>query len=169
MRRFFWFQAVFIILNLSFLSCKSKAAPIEEPPAVIPQVLAPEFIVTKIAVVKAELINTRFRVSLKIINPNLHPIELSGLSYELYGNGLLWAEGQDKSEIKIPSESAITGDLTLGMNFIDTNRNLLDQVINLEQIYYNFKGEVLVSSDSDFFSAFKSDFDLSGFSEVLEK
>ena len=137
--------------------------------AAFPGVQPPRFNITEIAVIKAELVNTRFRVGLTIDNPNPFPIELSAFSYNLYGNGLLWADGAEKNIIRIREKSSLNGNLMLLMNFINMNRTILDQVIMLEDVNYRFTGDVLVSTGIDFLPKFNDGFDVSGYSKVLER
>jgi LEA14-like dessication related protein len=134
-----------------------------------PGVREPLFNITSIAIIKAELINTRFRVGLRIDNPNPYPLELSNFVYELYGNGRLWADGTEKNVFAVNGKSSVQGDLYLIMNFINMERSLLNQIINLVDVNYHFKGEVLVSTGIDYLPKFSTGFDLSGYSEVLEK
>ena len=136
--------------------------------AAFPGVQAPAFSINAIAILKAELINTRFRVTIKIDNPNPFPVELSAFSYELYGNGRLWADGTEKNIIRLPAKSSVEGNLFLLMNFINMKRDLLDQIIRLEDVNYRFSGEARVSTGVDYLPAFVTGFDLSGYSEVLE-
>jgi LEA14-like dessication related protein len=136
--------------------------------AVFPRIQEPVFNITSIAVLKAELVNTRFRVSLKVENPNPFPMELSSFEYELYGDGRFWADGREKKVLQIPGKSSAETRLFLLMNFIDMKRNLLDQIIALEDIRYRFGGEVQVSTGVDYLPNFCSAFDLSGYSHVFE-
>ena len=136
--------------------------------AVIPGVRAPVFSITSIAILKAELINTRFRVSLVIENPNPFPVELAAFSYELYGNGRLWADGMEKNIIRVKGKSSLKGDLYLIMNFINMKRDLLDQVIDLIDVNYRFAGEARVSTEVEYLPKFVTKFDLSGYSRVFE-
>ena len=135
----------------------------------IPGVQPPRFNITEIAILKAELVNTRFRVGLTIDNPNPFPIELSAFSYNLYGNGLLWADGAEKNVIRIREKSSLNGNLMLLMNFINMNRTILDQIIMLEDVNYRFTGDVEVSTGIDFLPTFYDGFDVSGYSKVLER
>ena len=128
----------------------------------------PEFTITAIAILKAELINTRFRVALRIDNPNPFPVELSAFSYELYGNGRLWADGTEQNVIKVPAKSSLEGSLFLIMNFINMKRDLLDQIIRLEDVNYRFAGDAQVSTGSGYLPKFKTSFDLSGYSQVFD-
>ena len=54
------------------------------------------------------------------------------------------------------------------MNFINMKRDLLDQVINLEDVNYRFTGEAKVITGVEYLPGFSTGFDLSGYSEVLE-
>ena len=136
--------------------------------AVFPYIREPVFSITAIAILKAELINTRFRVTMKIDNPNHFPVELSAFTYELFGNGRLWADGTERNILSIPARSSVEANLFLLMNFINMRRDLLDQIIRLEDVNYGFNGDVLVGTGVDYLPRFKSVFDLSGYSRVYE-
>jgi LEA14-like dessication related protein len=136
--------------------------------AAFPGVQVPTFRITAIAILKAELVNTRFRVSMKIDNPNPYPVELSAFRFELHGNGRLWADGTERNIIRIPAKYSVEGNLFLMMNFIDMSRALLDQIIMLEDVNYRFAGEAEVSTGVEYLPKFNTAFDLSGYSRVLE-
>jgi LEA14-like dessication related protein len=136
--------------------------------ASFPIVREPVVQITGIAVKKAELINTRFKVSLKIDNPNVFPIELSAFSYELYNAGRLWADGAAEDILVIPPESSAETDLFLMMNFINMNRDLLNQIAALRDIHYRFTGEARVNTGIEHFPQFTIKYDLSGRSAVVE-
>jgi LEA14-like dessication related protein len=162
--------AITLITELDVLSGPASPAKITaQGTANFPGVQAPAFNITSIAILKAELINTRFRVSMRIDNPNPFPLEMSGFIYELYGNGRLWADGMEKNVFVINGKSSVQGYLYLLMNFIDMERSLLDQIINLVDVNYRFAGEAQVSTGIDYLPKFNAGFDLSGYSEVLEK
>jgi len=128
----------------------------------------PEFTIIDIAILQAELINTRFRVGMRIENPNPFPLTLSAFGYELYGNGLFWADGMMRDLIEIPAKSYVTGNLLLLMNFMGMRRGLLDQIINLVDVNYRFVGRAHVSTGITYLPEFIAHFDLSGFSQVIE-
>jgi LEA14-like dessication related protein len=137
--------------------------------AAFPGVQPPKFHITEIAILQAELINTRFRVALKIDNPNPFPLELSAFSYQLYGNGMFWADGAERNVLRIRERSSLEGNLLLLMNFINMNRSLLDQILRLEDVNYRFTGDVQVSTGIDYLPMFSDGFDISGYSKVLER
>jgi LEA14-like dessication related protein len=136
--------------------------------AVFPRIQKPLFTITDIAVLQAELINTRFRVKLKVENPNPFPMELSAFRYLLYGDGRFWADGNEKNVLSIPARDSAEAKLFLIMNFMGMKRDLLDQVIAFQDVRYRFTGEALVSTGIEYLPTFPSGFDLSGYSEVLE-
>jgi LEA14-like dessication related protein len=136
--------------------------------AAFPRIQAPVFTITSIAILKAELINPRVRVTMNIDTPHPCPVELSAFVYELYGNGRLWAEGAEKNISSIPPKSSGETRLFLIMNFINMKRDLLDQIINLEDVNYRFTGEVQVRTAVNYLPRFKSAFDLSGYSQVFD-
>ena len=162
--------AVTLNAELSVLSDQALPEKITlRETANFPGVREPDFSITSIAILKAELINTRFRVSMKIENPNPFPLELSNFIYELYGNGRLWAEATEKKGVVVESKSSTQVDLFLIMNFINMERRLLDQIINLVDVNYHFIGKAQVSTGIDYLPKFNTGFDLSGYSKVLEK
>jgi len=137
--------------------------------AFFPGVQPPKFNITEIAILQAELVNTRFRVALKIDNPNPFPIELSSFSYTLYGNGRFWADGAERNVLRIREKSSLEGTIIMLMNFIDMDRNLLNQFTRLENVNYRFTGDVRVSTGVDYLPVFNDGFDVSGYSKVLER
>ncbi|GHU05072.1 hypothetical protein FACS1894147_10870 [Spirochaetia bacterium] len=137
-------------------------------PVVFPRINEPLFTITNIAILKADLINTKFRVALRIDNPNAFPLELSGMSYELYGGGYFWAGGVEKDILRIPASSSAETRLDLVMNFIDMKRDFLNQVITRRQVAYRFSGSADISTGQKYLPRFRTAFDRSGFSEVKE-
>ena len=158
---------VSLTLNLSY-GPDSQERIVVSGLAAFPGVREPEFSISSIAILKAELVNTRFRVAIRIVNRNPFPVELSAFRYELYGNGRFWADGAERDIVVIPGMSAVEGRLFLPMNFIDMDRNLLDQIINLVDVNYRFTGEMQVSTGIEYIPRFSSSFDLSGYSQVLD-
>ncbi|MDR2304979.1 MAG: LEA type 2 family protein [Treponema sp.] len=136
--------------------------------ASFPRIREPEFTITRIAVLQAELINTRFRVNLKIDNPNFFPVDLSSFEYALFGDGRFWAEGREKNVLHIPAGKSEETRLFLTMNFINQRRDMLDRVIDMDLVRYRFTGDVLVDTGVAWLPQFRMGFDKSGYSEVFE-
>jgi LEA14-like dessication related protein len=132
-----------------------------------PRIRAPEFIVTSIAVNKAELINTQLKVSLRIDNPNAFPVQLSSLTYQLYGDDRLWAEGKNAIVLNIPAKSSAATEVAMIMNFIDMPRSTFDKVTSMKQLDYRLTGETSVAVPVTYLPSFRLGFDLNGKSPVV--
>jgi LEA14-like dessication related protein len=135
--------------------------------ASFPRIREPEFTITSIAILQAELINTRFKVNLQIDNPNSFPLELSSFEYELYGAGRFWAGGREQDVLRIPALGSAETELFLTMNFIDMKRQLLDEIIAMRQVRYRFTGAAEVGTGVSWLPRFHMGFDHSGNSRVL--
>ncbi|MDR2758728.1 MAG: LEA type 2 family protein [Spirochaetaceae bacterium] len=136
--------------------------------AAFPRIRKPDFNITAIAIMKAELINTRFKVNLRVDNPNFFPVELSSFSYELYGADRFWADGEKTDILLIPARGSAETELSLVMNFINMRRELLDQIIAMKQVNYRLAGEAEVSTNMEFLPHFLVNFDRSGNSVVID-
>jgi len=149
-----------IVLALSICSYACKSVPSAD----LPRIKEPDFSISSIRIMQAELINTRFFVRLHIDNPNPFPVTLSSFSYKLYGSGLFWAEGTDRDMWTVPALESAEKELFLVMNFIDTRRDLLDRVIAMQWVSYQFTGMVIINAPD--MPVFTKNFDLRGESEV---
>jgi LEA14-like dessication related protein len=154
-----------IILLCLLAACKSPPTPqIKEEPVIIFK--EPLFEIVSIVILQAELINTRFETVLRVNNPNEFPLELSRIKYELYGNGLFWADGTDNDILKIPAKSIQDTRFNFTMNFINMNRKLLDDIIAMRKVQYIFKGEADVRGNYVKLPVSTMKFNCSGLSEV---
>jgi len=136
--------------------------------AEFPRIREPQFSITSIAIMQAELINTRFAVTMRIDNPNSFPVTLSAFSYELYGQGMLWADGRERDVLAIPAKDAAETKLLLIMNFINMKRSLLDEIIAMKQVGYRFTGDSDVETGISWLPQFSMKFDRRGNSNVLK-
>ncbi|WP_461247232.1 LEA/WHy family protein [Treponema sp. R6D11] len=154
-----------LLIALLFITCKSQPVLVELPIDVI----EPEFEVVSIYIIQADLVVTEFEAVIKIENPNNFTIDLESIKYELYGNNLFWADGVAKDVLHIPAKSSEKTQFRFTMNFINTNRKLLDDVIAMRRINYRFKGqaEIKFNVPRAFVSNVK--FDCSGLSDVKRK
>jgi LEA14-like dessication related protein len=135
--------------------------------ALFPRIKRPEFTITEIAILQAELVNTRFRVTVRVDNPNVFPVDLSSFGYELYGAGRFWADGKKTEVLHIPARDSAEVKLFLLMNFINMKRELLEEIIAMRQVPYRFSGEALVGTGVSWLPEFRMRFDRSGHSNVF--
>jgi LEA14-like dessication related protein len=133
-----------------------------------PRIQEPRFSIVSIAIIQAELINTRFRVKVLIQNPNPFPLTLSSFNYELYGHGRFWAGGSETDVYSIPENGEAEKDLFLLMNFINMRRDLLDQVIAMRNVPYRFTGNAEIETGIDYLPVFTTAFDRLGDSVVIK-
>jgi LEA14-like dessication related protein len=158
-----------LLLDLSYRYDRGRPLAGEvRAAAAFPRIREPEFTITAIAIMQAELINTRFRVSLRIDNPNIFPVALSSLGYELYGAGRFWADGREEDVLHIPAQGSTETRLFLMMNFINMKRGLLDEVIALRHVRYRFTGEAEVGTGVSWLPSFHMGFDHTGNSAVYK-
>ena len=176
MRKILFF---FLIISI-LISCKSPppvieepvigmpapAVIIEEPAAPVIEILEPVFEVVSIVILQADLVVTRFATVLRVENPNVFAVDLSAITYELYGNGVFWANGAENNILHVPALSSNEVRFTFDMNFTSQNRRLLDDIIALRQVNYRFKGQAHVKLLIEGIPGFTADFDCSGLSDV---
>ena len=155
-----------ILFALLFIACKSQPIIITEIPI---EIIEPEFEVISIYIIQADIVVTEFEAVLKINNPNDFACVLSSIKYELYGNNLHWADGVANDILNIPAKSSCETKFRFQMNFINTNRRLLDDVIAMRQIRYRFKGQADIRFDVPKTPDYSVNFDCSGFSDVKKK
>jgi len=158
-------KVYFLLFALLFITCKSQLK-IDELPV---NIIEPEFEVTSIYVIQADLVVTEFEAVLKVDNPNDFACVLSSIKYELYGNNLRWAEGVVNDILNIPAKSSCETKFRFSMNFMNTNRRLLDDVIAMRQISYRFKGHADIRFDIPKTPDYVVKFDCSGLSDVKKK
>jgi LEA14-like dessication related protein len=143
------------------------------PPKIVPvplRIIEPGFTITSIKILQADLINTRMKLSLKIDNPNLFPISLSSVKYELYGDGNFWTGGTEKDLAVIEAQNSSETEFNIEMNFINMKRRLLDDIIAMRYVHYRIVGTMNVgavtSADMPELPDISIKFDHSGDSEV---
>jgi len=174
-------KLIFFLLMITLLcTCKTQPQPVEEmepepESEIIIEVLEPLFEIVSIIIIQADLVNTQFETVLKVSNPNDFALFLSSIKYQLYGNGLLWADGAGNDILDVPANSSRETKFRFTMNFINMNRRLLDDIIAMRQVRYRFKGEALVQPgwtvkpDVPNLPSFVMNFDCSGLSDVKQK
>jgi LEA14-like dessication related protein len=161
MRKLLVFLGVFLLLA----ACKS--APRGGEPQDM-EVKEPTFTITSITVLQADLINTRFKLSMRIDNPNAFPITLSSLHYELYGDGRFWNDGDEKNLAVVPAKSSAEASFDFEMNFIGMKRRLFDDIVAMRDVRYRIIGSMEMGTGIPKLPDFHVNFDFSGISEVIQ-
>jgi LEA14-like dessication related protein len=154
-----------LLFALLFITCKSQPKPAEIPV----EVIEPKFEVVSIYIIQADLVVTEFEAVIKIDNPNNFACVLSSIKYELYGNNYFWAGGTANNILHIPAKSSRETKFYFSMNFINTSRRLLDDVIAMRPVRYRFRGQAGMRFDISKTPDFIFNFDRSGLSEVKKR
>ena len=136
------------------------------PPEV--EIIEPVFEIISIVILQGDIVVTEFEAVLKITNPNEFAVELKSLTYKLFGNGPLWAQGGSEIFMQIPPHSSRETNFRFSMNFIDMRRSLLDDVIAMRNVNYRFIGHAQIQPILSGVSSFIANFDCSGHSEVKQ-
>ncbi|MCL2267472.1 MAG: hypothetical protein FWC17_06870, partial [Treponema sp.] len=145
MRRFVIILSIILIFPFLLAACRSQPdaagepeitfeaeAEIQSDPELI--ILEPILEVISIVILQADIVVTEFEATLRITNPNEFAVALSELTYQLYGNGMFWAEGAGSGLLDIPPLESAQSAFRFNMNFINMNRRLLDDVINMREV-----------------------------------
>jgi len=172
-----WKLLVFVGVLCLLTACKSSPRQSEEPPSSNHHAVAedgpvevkePEFTITSITILQADLINTRMELGLKIDNPNVFPITLVSFRYELYGDGRFWTNGVEKDLAVVPAQSSLETGFEFEMNFIGMKRRLLDDIIAMKEVRYRIVGDMELGTALSGVPVFRAKFDYSGNSAVLK-
>jgi LEA14-like dessication related protein len=155
---------IFLFMAFTLITCKSQPKTAESF-----GVIEPEFNVISIYIIQADIVVTEFEAVIRINNPNDFPVELSSITYELYGNEAFWTGGNVNNVFQIPAFSSGENRFTFSMNFINMSRRLLDDVIAMRQVNYRFKGQAQVRPMVNGISVFNVYFNCYGLSEVKRK
>ncbi|MDR2542029.1 MAG: LEA type 2 family protein [Treponema sp.] len=156
-------------LALLLISCKSKPQLIEEleaEPESVFEIKKPVFEIISIVILQADIVVTEFEAVLKITNHNDFALDLTSITYLLFGNNALWASDTNSDILHIPPLTSNETMLTFQMNFIDMRRSLLDDVIAMRNVRYIFSGEAVIQPDIPNSEPFRMNYESTGFSEV---
>ncbi len=109
--------------------------------AALPTTLeSPNVTLSNIAPEEISLLEQRFRVSIRIQNPNPEPLRLRGLSYRLEFNGESFAKGVSSTTVEVPG----FGTAVLETELVSTMFALMEQLRLLQDdagvIHYRLKG-----------------------------
>ena len=161
-----------VFLGVLFLLTACKSAPQGEKPPPAPEVPAevkePTFTITEIKILQADLINTRFKLNLRIDNPNTFPITLTSFRYELHGDGRFWTDGAEKNLAVVPAKGFAETSINAEMNFIGMKRRLLDDIIAMREVRYRVTGSMELETGIPGLPGFNINFNYSGISAVIQ-
>ncbi len=125
-----WF--VTIALSLLILGCAS-----------VDDVVPPKVNLVNIVPIGAGPFEQRFRVDLRVSNPNDFDIPLSGLSFDIDVNDDYFATGLSNQEVMIPRLDSAVVSAEATASSIDLVRHIL-KVVQTGAVEYRIKGSALI-------------------------
>jgi LEA14-like dessication related protein len=106
----------------------------------------PHLSIVSATVTSADVFNAQFRIRLHVDNPNPRNLPVKQLTYEVYLEGDLFADGASDAPFVVPANGTKEFDLTLSTQFLSSIGRLMARLngTNRNQIEYVIKGTVVV-------------------------
>jgi len=108
--------------------------------------VAPQVEVVGVQMMSTDMFAQRFKVRVKVINPNDLELPVRGLEYTILLMGDSFAEGMSNDQFLLPALGEAEFDMLVTTNFVSSFGRLLSRVSGgkLEDIDYEIVGKVLV-------------------------
>lgn len=111
------------------------------------RIQAPSVSIAQVSLIEAQLLEQRYRMQLRIQNPNPYALPISGMHYRLFLNGVEFARGVSSQSVQIPAYE----ERLLEVEMTSTIGALIGQLhrwqrIPEEGLRYRLAGEVNLSS-----------------------
>lgn len=128
---------VFVVLSLGACSSLNTMRQIVDPPRVS---------LTDVKLVSAGLLEQRYRLSLRVQNPNSVAIPVSGLDYKVELGGSEFARGVSASSFSLPANGEDVVEIDVSTNLLDSARRVYALIKSGdESVDYNLSGNVKVN------------------------
>jgi LEA14-like dessication related protein len=110
------------------------------------KLVAPTIEVMAVQVMSADMFAQRFKLRIRVINPNDLELAVRGLEYEVLMMGDAFAEGVSGEAFLLPARGEAEFDMMVTTNFVSSFGRLLSRVSGgkLENVDYEIVGKVLV-------------------------
>lgn len=111
-----------------------------------PKLEAPRLELVDVQVLSTDVFAQRFKVRLKVVNPNDLELPVRGLEYTIIMMGDSFAEGLSDQAFVLPALGEAEFDMLVTTNFVSSFGRLLSRVQGgkLENIDYEIAGKVMV-------------------------
>jgi LEA14-like dessication related protein len=108
--------------------------------------VAPQVEVVGVQMMSTDMFAQRFKVRVKVVNPNDLELPVRGLEYTILLMGDSFAEGMSNDQFLLPALGEAEFDMLVTTNFVSSFGRLLSRVSGgkLEDIDYEIVGKVLV-------------------------
>ncbi len=111
------------------------------------RIQAPSISISSLSLLDAQLLEQRYRLQLRIQNPNPYSLPIAGLQYRLYLNGLEFARGVSSQAVTVPAYE----ERVLNVDMISTIGTLIEQLrqwpdVQHGELRYRLAGEAKLST-----------------------
>ena len=114
--------------------------------ALAPKIESPQLSLLGIQMLSTDMFAQRFRVRVKVENPNDLELPVRGLDYKIILMGDSFADGSSTDRFVVPAKGEAEFDMVVTTNFVSSLGRLISRVGGgkLENLDYEIAGEVLL-------------------------
>jgi LEA14-like dessication related protein len=114
--------------------------------ALAPQLESPELSLLGIQMLSTDMFAQKFRVRVKVENPNDLELPVRGLDYKIILMGDSFADGESTDRFVLPAQGEAEFDMVVTTNFVSSLGRLISRVGGgkLENLDYEITGQVLL-------------------------
>jgi len=111
-----------------------------------PQLESPQVTILSVQTLSTDMFAQKFRVRMKVENPNAMELKVRGLDYQILLMGDSFAEGNSSDQFLLPALGEAEFDMAITTNFVSGLGRLISRMGGgkLEDVDYEIVGEVLV-------------------------
>jgi LEA14-like dessication related protein len=111
-----------------------------------PQLESPKVTILSVQTLSTDMFAQKFRVRMKVENPNDIELKVRGLDYQILLMGDSFAEGNSSDQFLLPALGEAEFDMAITTNFVSGLGRLISRMGGgkLEDVDYEIVGEVLV-------------------------
>ena len=128
---------------LFFAACAALLAACSTMPS---NLVPPSVEVIGVQMMSTDMFAQRFKLRIKVVNPNDLELAVRGLEYEVLMMGDSFAEGVSNQSFLLPARGEAEFDMLVTTNFVSSFGRLLSRVSGgkLENVDYEITGKVMV-------------------------
>lgn len=130
-------RAVALIVATAALSTSTGCATL------MASVEAPQLSLTNVQMLSSTLLEQRYRLTLRVNNPNAVPLPISGMSYAVKFAGVDFASGVTPNPFRIPARGEHLVDIDVSTNLLRTAQQLMTVLrSDPDNLSYELNGSV---------------------------
>jgi LEA14-like dessication related protein len=112
--------------------------------AFVPKLQSPTLSLVSLKMMSGDIFSQKFRVRIKVENPNDRELPIKSIEYELFMQGDSFAKGNSAAPFVVPSRGEMEFDLTMETNFISSFGRLFSKFDGTgnTQVQYDLLGAI---------------------------